>query len=134
MSPFQVFSNLQTESTHTLLYKNIYNAWKPVMMTKFKRHEDPRESSFLYINECSSLTVINFHSGPYGLSFYTIVGDTIMKSRRVEELLIDSTFKINKEKLELFTDIASFMGQDFQLRTSSSRLIQGMGLNIERSL
>lgn len=115
MSPFQIFSNMQAESTAALLYQDIYNVWQSIMVTKFKRDEDPRESAFLYLNECSSLHVMNVQSQPYGLSFYTIVGDTIMKSWRVEELLIDSTFKTNREQLELFTVIASCMGAGFPI-------------------
>lgn len=58
---------------------------------------------------------MNFQYGPYALSSYTIVGDKIMKSWRVEELLIDSAFKSNKETFELFTVIANCMGTGFPM-------------------
>lgn len=115
LSPFQILSNIRTEAKNLLLYQDIYNAWQSIMMTKFKRHEDPRESALLYITECPNLHVMHVQSSPYGLSFHTIVGNTIMKFWRVEELLIDSTFKTNKDRLELFTVIASCMGAGFPI-------------------
>lgn len=115
MSPFQILSHVRFSTENGVLYHSVYNLWSSVMVGKFKRHNDPHQSAIIYIEECDSLHILGVQSNPFGLAFSTEIANHIMQSWKVTEILIDSTFKTNKQKLELFTVIGSCMGAGFPL-------------------
>lgn len=115
MSPFQILAQIRKKSQNPVIYQDVYNAWASIMSSKFKRHEDPRKSVQMYLHECNTLEEIGVQSDPFGIVFSTKVGEKIVNSWRVEEVLIDSTYKTNKQQLELFVLIGSCMGAGFPL-------------------
>lgn len=55
MSSFQILTKIRNGTEKGVIYQDVYNIWASVMTEKFKRHEDPHQSSMMYIDECSSL-------------------------------------------------------------------------------
>lgn len=115
LSPFQILSNVRCNFDNPIIYQDVYNRWMSVVTSRFKRTEEPRRSAEMYISDCPTLHMLVKQGNPYGLGFYTEIGREILENWRVEEVLIDSTFKTNKEKLELFSLIGSCMGTGFPL-------------------
>ena len=69
----------------------------------------------IYLDECETMHQIGLQSNPFGLAFHKNICNQILNEWRVKEILIDSTYKTNKQKSELFTVIASCMGAGFPL-------------------
>lgn len=70
------------------------------MASKFKRHENPQTSAMVYIDECDSLCEIGHQTNPFGLCFTAFITQEIVSKWRLDELLIDSTYKTNNQKLK----------------------------------
>lgn len=115
LTPFQILGVLRAESTETFIYNQVYNVWADAISCKFRLHQDPVKSLELYLQKEDSLSVIYQQEKPFGIGFITNIGMDIACNWRIEEILIDSTHKTNKQKLELFAIITSCMGAGFPL-------------------
>lgn len=115
MAPFQVLSVVRAESTSLIVYDDVYHAWAEALSSSFRRHTDPVESVKRYVRESDTVKFIYEQTRPDGIGFATSLGSQLVKDFRVEEVLIDSTYKTNKQKMELFAVIASSMGAGFPI-------------------
>lgn len=116
LSPFQIASLLRAENEGLLIsYDQIYNTWTTHFMTRFKRDSDPLKSCVMYLEEAKHLKKIYRQSEPFGVAFVTNIGLKIVEVNRVEEILIDSTYKTNKQRLELFVVMGLCFGDGFPI-------------------
>lgn len=115
LPPFQILAIVRAESDEVTRYSDVYNEWLNVISSRFKRDENPEKSALIYLDSSLHLTKIHTQVNPFGVSFATSIGEKVVSNWRVEEIFIDSTFKTNKSKLELFVIIASCMGAGFPI-------------------
>lgn len=87
--------------------------WSSEFSKIYNRDSNPRTSIVKYINECDELSICYSQEKPWGLGFTTELGNILIESFKIVEVLIDSTFKTNNEGLELFVLIALSMGTGF---------------------
>lgn len=114
-SPFQILNLVHQEGHFLALYDDVYRVWKSMMVSHFKKNENPRTSSLHYLEQSKELHLIHFQERPWGIAFSTDLGDDISGRFRLEELFIDSTHKTNNEGLELFVIIGFVLGVGFPL-------------------
>lgn len=115
--PFQILGQFRSDSFTAVIYHDVYNVSAANMASKFKRHENHQNICYaiIYIDECDSICEIGNQTNPFGLWFTTSIAQQIVSKWRLDEILIDFTYKRNKQKLELFTAIGSFVGTGFTL-------------------
>lgn len=135
MSPFQILNTIRAEGVEVALYNDVYNVWLKSFSSRYKKHADPIQSSLLYMEASGELEQICVLEEPFAMGCVTKIGEHIVTNWRVEEVFIDSTFKTNKNKLELFALIASCMGVGFPIAYFLLEAGTGNGLrNREESL
>lgn len=78
LSPFQILSQVRSTAKNPVLYQDVCNIWVKVMSTKFRRHDDPCESAFIYINESETLHNMCIQNSPFGIGFYTNDGKRVL--------------------------------------------------------
>lgn len=77
-----------------------HNLWSQLLKNDYKRHEDQFLSAKLYMESSEELHLICLQIAPFGL---------------LREIFIDSTFRTNSAKLDLFAVIGSCMGTGITL-------------------
>lgn len=68
-------------------------------------NEDPHISSALYANQAKNLRIVMEQTSPFAVGVTTTIGDKVCSFFKCTEAFIDSTYKTNRRKLELFTVI-----------------------------
>lgn len=68
-----------------------------------------------YVENSTEFTTIFSHVKPYALGFLTKLGMELCEKYTIKELFIDSTYKTNREKVELYSVMASVMGLGFPI-------------------
>lgn len=115
LAPYQILSILREETGRRLTYSTVYNAWKSVCQTSFAKDADPLVSAVNLLRESDSLEEIMVLKKPFTFAFTTQIGREFVSKYRIEELFIDSTFKTNGQKLEVFCVIGSLHGTGFPI-------------------
>lgn len=115
MAPFQILGILRSEFDETFSYPSVYHAWSTSILKKFERHTGPTRSAILLSESDTNLKKIYEQQSPFGLGMVTSVATQVVGLCLIEELLIDSTFKTNKQSLELFAIIGSCHETGFPL-------------------
>lgn len=133
MSPFQILNMIRAEGWEMILYNSVYNTWLATISDRFRRHQDPVQSTVVYLKESEEIETLCMQDAPLGIGMITTLGREIVDNWRVEELFIDSTFKTNNSRLELFAVIASCMGVGFPIAYFFWRPGLEMDLNQERN-
>lgn len=113
MTPFQIMTTLRSDRHAKALYSDVYNLWSELFSNIYKRENDPHASAIKYIQECDTMQTIYVQNNPFGLGILTEIGLELTDKYSIKELFIDSTFKTNSEKLEMFAFIAPFLGSGF---------------------
>lgn len=83
------------------------------MRDRFRRSEDPLILSRLYISSSENLQEIFYSETPFALGFMTRLGLSFLSRHECAEMFIDSTYKTNSLKLELFSVITTVFGTGF---------------------
>lgn len=103
MAPFKIIAQLRLECIgHALSHDELYNSWNVLFMARFKCDLDPMISSLKYLEEAKHWKKSYHQHSPFRIAFMTNIGLKVLKLNMADELLIDSTYKANKQKLELF--------------------------------
>lgn len=93
---------LQSEGSHLLLYNTVYNILLLSISVKFRKHTDRSILGHQFVEDSYEMELLCYQNMPYGLEILTTLRRSIVESYRIDEVLTDSTFKPNKECLELF--------------------------------
>lgn len=113
MSPSQIATVIRAEGSELALYDDVYNVWVDAIATRFRKHNDSKVSSRLYLGESAEL-VESFHQEtPFALGIITKLGQEIVSKWRIQEVYLDTAFKT--ERLEMVAVLISCMGTNFPL-------------------
>lgn len=74
---------------------------------------DPMISSRLFIENSTELHLLSYQVMPLVTGTYTELGKHIVENWTVKEVFIDSTFKTNRQRLELFAVIETVLCTGF---------------------
>ena len=115
LAPFQICTILRKEFATPFQYNNVYYCWLESIGSMFKRGKDSKLSADQFLIDSKEFQTIWEQKEPYGTGFLTNLGKQLSAKVPIREVFIDSTYKTNKEKLELFALIGSVMGTGFPL-------------------
>lgn len=113
MLPFQIITVLRADTNEAVLYIEVYNMWLSVLERSFKWDTDPVNSAVRYLKQCKQAKIVLWQKDLIGYGFVTTIGKVICNKFRVDKALMDSTYKTNEQKLELFVTTLSKMGVGF---------------------
>lgn len=125
IAPYQTLSMMRSRFKGVFLYEDVYNTWSDSMSGSFKKHSDPFHFVNLYVSSCSEVIPIYHQEKPFALAFVTTLGKSIYKNWNFVKVFIESTFKTNCQKLELFAVMITCMCFGF----SCSCMLLGWGTN-----
>lgn len=103
MSPHQLLSTMRSLEFHMIVYNDFYNFLLTKISGNFRRSSNPLISAKIVCGMrrpryfCYYFQVMSF-----GLRFFNCVGADIVARYRIEEMFIDSTFRIIQIKVEVF--------------------------------
>lgn len=100
-APFQIRAVFQNKGDE-LPWSQIYNRWIEFTKEKFHRNRDPFLSCKLYVDSCKYMDLCFFFSFPRAIGFTTSISRSLSEQHECAEALIDSVWKTNSSKLELF--------------------------------
>lgn len=109
------------------VHERVYNVWAEAISFSFWKHNNPIKSVKGYLHGRSTLKFLCTQAKHNGVRFATVLDEKILTSWRVNEELIDATFKTNKQKLDLCVIIASCMGVGFSMSYFSLETGTGTG-------
>lgn len=90
--------------------------WLQVLSSNFRKSSDLPLSAKENVSDCTKLFPLYFQVKPFWLGLFTDVGaDIFYDIQWVEDMIIDSTFKTNQKKMELFCVMVSCFGTGFLL-------------------
>ena len=81
----------------------------------FKRSEDIRKSALALLDESKEFSTVCRGEEPFYIGFTCNFSSSICKNVNVVEAHIDSTYKTNSSKFELFAVLGSFLGSGFPI-------------------
>lgn len=114
--PYQVCAALQDGNPETNVpWNRVYYRWTESIKSKFTRDLDPIQSLKLLARGTSKMRSIYNTDTPFALGMLTNLGERLVREQTCEELFIDSTYKTNSTKLELFTVLVSVVGTGFPM-------------------
>lgn len=94
----------------------MYYEWLKSVKDQYRKNEDPPfKSSLAYVQSSPNLKLLCYNESPFYIGFTSKFSGIILEKFHVEELLIDSTFKTNHEKLELFAVVGKVVGTGYPL-------------------
>ena len=85
------------------------------MQAFYKRDDDVKTSGRLLLRESSEMEEILYSETPYAIGFVCAHGVDLCEKVRGDEAFIDSTYKTNSSKPELFAVLGSFLGKGFPI-------------------
>lgn len=115
LSPFKIFGILRKKCKESISLYQVYYRWAMYMEKKCKRDPDPFISGKMYLESASNLSQCFFSCKPFALGFTTGISRMLTHTHECGEAFIDSTYKTNSSKLELFTIIVTIFGTGFPL-------------------
>ena len=114
-SPFQLATYLSKKTNIDLTWSQVYYRWGLKMESFYKRDQDVKKSARLLLRESAEMKEIIFSEKPYAIGFLCSHGADLCERIRVDEVFIDSTYKTNASKLELFAVLGSILGKGFPI-------------------
>lgn len=113
LAPFKIFEILRDRCKESISLYQVYYRWSLYMEKKCKRDPDPFVSGKKYLENAANLTECFYSCRPYALGFTTGIAKMVTHTHECGEAFIDSTYKTNSSKLELFTIIVTIFGTGF---------------------
>lgn len=89
--------------------------WPQALLSNFKKSSDQLLSAKQYVSECTKRFPPCFQVITFGLGIFNERSANTVLRCRVEEVFCNSTFKTNKNQMELFCVMASCFGKEFLL-------------------
>lgn len=102
LGPFQIVTCLHEKEAELIHYADVYNHQLSCNLHRFQKSTDPLLSTKLYAENSAKIRFLHFQALSFVVEVYTKVGFDVLDESRVEEMYVDSRFKINQNKLELF--------------------------------
>lgn len=115
MSHFKILSRLRRENGNFVLCDDVYKVWIETLSSEFRRILDTWSSVVQYVQSSKNLALFFSSRSPPQLSSVTKLGAQITHNYKISEVLIDSTFKTNSERMKIFVVILSYIGVGFPL-------------------
>lgn len=115
LAPFQICELLRCKTNQPVSWNQVYYRWLLYMEKKCRRHANPFLSCKLLMQSSKNLKECYFNREPYALGFTTSIAKMVTENHECGEAFIDSTFKTNSSKLELFTIMVSVFGTGFPI-------------------
>ena len=115
LSPFQIASDLNKEETQQFTWSQVYYRWCLEMEKLYKTSPDIEVSARNYLRSSQSFEEIYHRERPFALGFLCTRARNLCEELNIREAFIDSTFKTNSSKLELFAVLGSFLGTGFPI-------------------
>ena len=115
LSPFQIVSDLNRQGKGQFSWSQVYYKWCTMMECHYKASSDVKLSARTFLRKSESFIEIFYNQEPFALGFLSNHARRVCDRARIEEAFIDSTFKTNSSKLELFAILGSFLGTGFPI-------------------
>lgn len=112
--PLPIVIVLLAETVDVLLYSDVYSVRISVLEQSFKQDPDPVFSAVKYLQESKMTKIAHLLTNHFGIAFVTTIGKVTSSTFGVDDVLIDSSYKSNVQKLELFVLMLSAMGVSFR--------------------
>ena len=124
LSPFQIVAELNRGGRQHYTWGQVYYRWSLCMENMYKSCSDIKASARAFLGKSQQFKEILYTEEPFALGFLCIHARKICEEINVREAYIDSTFKTNSSKLELFGVLGSFLGTGFPV---AYLLLEGSG-------
>ena len=108
--PFQIRQQLIKSNSINLTYNQVYCQWHKSVKKQYFQDVDLKISVLRLTNMEPSLTCICHNSSPFYVGFIPTNAAKWTGKFDIHEIFIDSTFKTNAEKLEVFAVIGKVVG------------------------
>lgn len=101
MTTFQILGFTRTEMHKTVSYNTAQNSWNKANIHQFERNFDAVQYEILFSEGNAQIGKIYIQHQPFRLLITFLFRKKITSEYEIEEVLIDSTFKTNKPRLEM---------------------------------
>lgn len=128
LTPFQILGTLRATLNKVFIYNQVYNTWIDSISSRFRLDVNPIKSLKMYLENSQELNFVLEQNNPFENCIVPNIGKHILNNWYVKECLIDSTFKTNKQRYELFAVIITCLGVGFPLAYFSLEPGRGNGL------
>lgn len=112
-TPAQIIQKLRSENHLHVTWNDVHYRWKEAIKGQFMYDENPFISSVMYAKNAENFEIIFEQNAPYALGVVTSIGKQLTALFSCTEVFIDSTYKTNRSKIELFTVLVSVFGVGF---------------------
>lgn len=114
-APAHIVQYLKGSGACTVHPDRVYYQWRKVITKLYQRHKDPLESMINLLQSCKNMAECFRGNHPFCLGVITGLGEELIARHGCEEVFIDSTYRTNSEKLEIFSIMTSFAGTGFPI-------------------
>ena len=115
LSPFQIVSDLNNQKKGQFTWSQVYYKWSSIMESRYKSSPDVKVSSQAFLAKSGRFSQVYYAESPFALGFISNHARAVCTKAWIQEAYIDSTFKTNSSKLDLFAILGSFLGTGFPI-------------------
>lgn len=95
----------RSEGSYFVLCSTVYSTETRYVPAKFRKHSDPNTSAHHFIKHSENTELLFYQKLPYSIGILSFAGKEIIQLLKVDNALIDRTFKPNIKSLEPFNII-----------------------------
>ena len=112
-TPFDIVTELSKSSSEIFTRSQVYYRWNEAIQKRYKRSDDVKKSARELLRESSEFDEIFVQEEPFAIGFTCRFAAEVCENFDIAEAHIDSTYKTNSSKFELFGVLGSFLGSGF---------------------
>ena len=113
LSPFQILADVNREESGYFTWGQVYYRWNLAMESMYRTSANVFDSARAFLANSERFKEIYYVQEPFALGFLCNHAHTVCEQVTVKEAFIDSTFKTNSSRMELFAVLGSFLGSGF---------------------